>query len=54
MPDTAALQSLTTAIDHLAPTFTTLSDRIWEFAELKFQEVQSSDLFIDTMKQNGF
>ena len=54
MPDTAALQSLTTAIDHLAPTFTTLSDRIWEFAELKFQEVQSSDLLIDTLKQNGF
>ncbi|MBP1862219.1 M20 family metallopeptidase [Rhizobium herbae] len=54
MPDTAALQSLTKAIDALAPEFTTLSDKIWEFAELKFNEVKSSELLVKTLKQNGF
>ena len=54
MPDTAALQSLTKTIDILAPDFTALSDNIWEFAELKFEEVQSSDLLVETLKRNGF
>jgi aminobenzoyl-glutamate utilization protein B len=54
MPETAALQSLTQTIDALAPAFTALSDRIWEFAELKFHEVQSSTLLVETLRQNGF
>ncbi|MES5047500.1 M20 family metallopeptidase [Rhizobium nepotum] len=54
MPDTAALRSLIETIDAMAPDFTDLSDRIWEFAELKFQEVRSSDLLVETLKQNGF
>lgn len=54
MPDTAALQSLLQTVDALAPEFTHLSDRIWEFSELKFQEVQSSDLLVEKLKQNGF
>ncbi|WP_320198718.1 M20 family metallopeptidase [Agrobacterium sp. rho-13.3] len=54
MPDTAALQSLTKTIDILAPDFTAISDKIWTFAELKFEEVQSSDLLVETLKRNGF
>lgn len=54
MPDTAALRSLIQTIEAMAPDFTDLSDRIWEFAELKFQEVRSSDLLVETLKQNGF
>jgi aminobenzoyl-glutamate utilization protein B len=54
MPDTAALQSLTKTIDILAPDFTAISDKIWKFAELKFEEVQSSDLLVETLKRNGF
>ncbi|WP_416409101.1 M20 family metallopeptidase [Agrobacterium rosae] len=54
MPDTAAFQSLIQTVDALAPDFTNLSDRIWEFSELKFQEVRSSDLLVETLKQNGF
>lgn len=54
MPDTASLQSLVKTIDTMAPDFTNLSDRIWDFAELKFHEVQSSELLVETLKQNGF
>lgn len=54
MPNTAALQALMTTVDALAPDITTLSDTIWEFAELKFNEVQSSELLIAALKQNGF
>ena len=54
MTDTAALQSLIQTVDALAPEFINVSDRIWEFSELKFQEVQSSGLLVETLKQNGF
>jgi len=54
MPDNAAMKTLTAAIDSMAPDFTAISDRIWEFAELKFDEVQSSGLLVETLKHNGF
>ena len=54
MPDNAAMKTLTAAIDSMAPEFTAISDRIWEFAELKFDEVQSSGLLVETLKHNGF
>lgn len=54
MPDKSSLLSLATAIDAIAPQFTALSDQIWEFAELKFDEHRSSALLIGMLKQNGF
>ncbi|APO78057.1 aminobenzoyl-glutamate utilization protein B (plasmid) [Rhizobium etli 8C-3] len=54
MPDIASLLSLSAAIEAMAPEFTALSDRIWDFAELKFDEHQSSDLLIQTLRQHGF
>ncbi|QND45972.1 amidohydrolase (plasmid) [Rhizobium lusitanum] len=54
MPGTASLLSLNAAIDAMAPEFTALSDRIWDFAELKFDEDRSSDLLIQTLLQHGF
>ncbi len=32
----------------------TISDRIWEFAEIKFEEAQSSSLLADTLETSGF
>lgn len=54
MPDKPSLLSLTAAIDGMASKFTALSDQIWEFAELKFDEHRSSALLIGTLEQNGF
>ncbi len=54
MPDQTALKSLTQSIDRLAPDFTDLSDRIWDFAELKFDEFKSAELLVQTLKQHGF
>lgn len=54
MPDQTALKSLTQSIERLAPDFTALSDRIWDFAELKFDEFKSAELLVQTLKQHGF
>jgi aminobenzoyl-glutamate utilization protein B len=54
MPDKPSLLSLTAAIDGMASKFTALSDQIWEFAELKFDEHRSSALLIGTLEQNDF
>lgn len=54
MPDMPALHALTRSIDSLAPDIVTLSDRIWDFAELKFQEFRSADLLMAALRQNGF
>jgi len=35
-------------------TFTEISDKIWGFAELGFNEYKSSDLLAKTLKENGF
>ncbi|MFW9874547.1 MAG: M20 family metallopeptidase [Candidatus Thorarchaeota archaeon] len=34
--------------------FAEISDKIWEFAELGFQEYQSSELLVKTLEENGF
>lgn len=34
--------------------FTEISDKIWEFAELGFQEYKSSELLVKTLEENGF
>jgi len=54
MPDKSSLLSLAAAIDGMASQFAALSDRIWDFAELKFDEYRSSALLIATLEQNGF
>lgn len=54
MPDKYSLFSLAAAIDAMAPRFIALSDQIWDFAELKFDEYRSSALLIDMLEQNGF
>jgi len=54
MPDQSALKSLTQSIDDLAPNFTSISDQIWDLAELKYDEYKSAELLIETLKQHGF
>lgn len=54
MPEQSALNSLTQLIDRLAPAFTALSDKIWDLAELKYEEFKSADLLIGTLKQHKF
>ncbi|MFB9950585.1 M20 family metallopeptidase [Rhizobium puerariae] len=49
-----AVQSIAAAIEAMKPEFTTLSDSIWEFAELKFEEKRSSELLAQTLEENGF
>jgi aminobenzoyl-glutamate utilization protein B len=54
MPDREAVLTLASAIEGMKPTFTALSDHIWDFAELKFNEYRSSDLLAATLEENGF
>ncbi len=54
MPDQSALKSLTQSIDDLAPNFTSISDQIWDLAELKYDEYKSAKLLVETLKQHGF
>lgn len=42
------------SVQKAADTITSLSDRIWEFAELSMQEHQTADAFIQVLKENGF
>ncbi|ENN85381.1 hypothetical protein RHSP_52920 [Rhizobium freirei PRF 81] len=49
-----AVQSIAAAIEAMKPDFTKLSDRIWDFAELKFEETRSSELLASTLEDNGF
>lgn len=41
-------------VDCHAPSYTSLSDKIWEFAEPRFQEYQSSRLLQDYLADAGF
>ena len=41
-------------IDAGKEAFTQLSDQIWEYAEMRFQEYQSSALLADFLAQEGF
>ena len=52
--DRDAVMAIATAIETMTPDFTTLSDHIWDFAELKFQEQSSSALLAKTLEENGF
>ncbi|MGN7292604.1 M20 family metallopeptidase [Rhizobium sp. SAFR-030] len=49
-----AVSAVAATIDQMKPDFTRLSDRIWDFAELKFEERQSSDLLATALEENGF
>ncbi|MHC1551270.1 M20 family metallopeptidase [Phyllobacterium sp. K27] len=49
-----AITSLSAAIDAMKPEYARLSDMIWDFAELKFEEKGSSDLIAQTLQKNGF
>lgn len=49
-----AVMSIAEAIDKMKPEFATLSNSIWDFAELKFDERQSSGLLAKTLEDNGF
>ncbi|MFK0166119.1 M20 family metallopeptidase [Rhizobium sp. NPDC090279] len=49
-----AMMSIAEAIEVMKPDFTKLSDDIWDFAELKFEEARSSELLARTLEDNGF
>ncbi|MGY5802124.1 M20 family metallopeptidase [Rhizobium sp. LEGMi12c] len=48
------VQSIAAAIEGMKPDFTKLSDSIWDFAELKFEETRSSELLAKALEDNGF
>ncbi|WP_312793987.1 M20 family metallopeptidase [Tianweitania sp.] len=49
-----ALESIARSVDAIKPTFSKLSDNIWEFAELKFQEQRSSQALAGALEEAGF
>ncbi|OWV77774.1 peptidase M20 [Rhizobium sp. R635] len=49
-----AVQSIAATIEAMKPEFAMLSDGIWDFAELKFEEKRSSELLAKTLEDNGF
>ena len=49
-----AVMSIAAEIESMKPHFTTLSDRIWDFAELKFEERQSAGVLANALEENGF
>ncbi|MFJ6325107.1 MULTISPECIES: M20 family metallopeptidase [unclassified Rhizobium] len=49
-----ALVAIAEAIEVMKPDFTKLSDSIWDFAEVKFEERRSSELLARTLEDNGF
>ncbi|MGV1945830.1 MULTISPECIES: M20 family metallopeptidase [unclassified Agrobacterium] len=49
-----AVMSIAAEIESMKPHFTTLSDSIWDFAELKFEEKQSAGVLANTLEENGF
>ncbi len=48
--DCDALMSIAAAIEAMTPDFTRLSDSIWDFAELKFEEFRSADLLAKSLE----
>jgi len=54
MPDKHAIRSLAALIDGMEPDYSAAADRIWEFAELKFDEHRSSQLLAELLSRNGF
>ncbi|MGV2020084.1 M20 family metallopeptidase [Agrobacterium sp. 22-223-1] len=49
-----AVMSIAAEVETMKPDFTTLSDRIWDFAELKFEEQQSAGVLAGALEENGF
>ena len=49
-----AVMSIAAEIESMKPHFTTLSDKIWDFAELKFEERQSAGVLANALEENGF
>ncbi|PZP52881.1 MAG: amidohydrolase [Agrobacterium fabrum] len=49
-----AVMSIAAEIEVMKPDFTTLSDSIWDFAELKFEERQSAGVLAGALEENGF
>lgn len=49
-----AVESIAQAVDAMRPTYSALSDSIWEFAELKFQEQRSSYMLAGALEEAGF
>ena len=54
MPKQHDIDALAALIDGLQSDYCAAADRIWEFAELKFDEHRSSDLLADLLSRNGF
>ena len=44
----------TDAIDARYDTFSAVSDKIWEYAELSLKEYRSTELYVDTLRSLGF
>ncbi|WCK04191.1 M20 family metallopeptidase [Agrobacterium tumefaciens] len=49
-----AVMSIAAEVEGMKPDFTTLSDSIWDFAELKFEERQSAGILARALEENGF
>ncbi|RWX76957.1 amidohydrolase [Neorhizobium lilium] len=49
-----AVTAIADAIERMKPEFAIISDRIWDFAELKFDETRSSEVLAKTLDDNGF
>ncbi len=49
-----AVMSIAAEVEAMKPDFTTLSDSIWDFAELKFEEQQSAGVLAKALEENGF
>lgn len=49
-----AVMAIAAEIEAMKPDFTTLSDSIWDFAELKFEERQSAGVLAAALEENGF
>ncbi len=52
--DQDAVMSIAAAIEKMKPDFARISDSIWDYAELKFEETRSSAMLSNTLEQNGF
>jgi aminobenzoyl-glutamate utilization protein B len=49
-----AVKAIAARIEEMKPDFARLSDRIWDFAELKFEEQRSSAALAEVLEANGF
>lgn len=49
-----AVKAIAARIEEMKPDFARLSDRIWDFAELKFEEQRSSAVLAEVLEANGF